>query len=78
MFLTNFSTINLAKSNVISFLLNDGPPYANGDIHIGHALNKILKDIIIKNRIPDDNVIDLSGGKRVKRIDPDTFEIEYE
>jgi hypothetical protein len=37
-----------------------------------------LKDIIIKNRIPDDNVIDLSGGKRIKRIDPDTFEIEYE
>ena len=36
-----------------------------------------LKDIIIKNRIPDDNVIDLSGGKRIKRIDPDTFEIEY-
>ena len=31
-----------------SFLLNDGPPYANGDIHIGHALNKILKDIIVK------------------------------
>lgn len=37
-----------------------------------------LKDIIIKYRIPDDNVIDLSGGKRIKRIDPDTFEIEYE
>lgn len=37
-----------------------------------------LKDIIIKNRIPDDNVIDLSEGKRIKRIDPDTFEIEYE
>jgi len=31
-----------------SFTLHDGPPYANGDIHIGHALNKILKDIIIK------------------------------
>ncbi len=30
------------------FVLHDGPPYANGDIHIGHALNKILKDIIIK------------------------------
>jgi len=30
------------------FILHDGPPYANGDIHIGHALNKILKDIIIK------------------------------
>ncbi|MBO8162284.1 MAG: isoleucine--tRNA ligase [Brevibacillus sp.] len=31
-----------------SFILHDGPPYANGDIHIGHALNKILKDIIVR------------------------------
>ena len=31
-----------------SFILHDGPPYANGDIHVGHAENKILKDIIIK------------------------------
>ena len=31
-----------------SFILHDGPPYANGNIHIGHALNKILKDIIVK------------------------------
>ncbi len=31
-----------------SFILHDGPPYANGDIHIGHALNKILKDFIVK------------------------------
>jgi isoleucyl-tRNA synthetase len=31
------------------FILHDGPPYANGDIHIGHAVNKILKDIIIKS-----------------------------
>ena len=30
------------------YILHDGPPYANGDIHIGHALNKILKDIVIK------------------------------
>jgi isoleucyl-tRNA synthetase len=30
------------------FILHDGPPYANGDIHIGHALNKILKDVIVK------------------------------
>jgi isoleucyl-tRNA synthetase len=30
------------------FILHDGPPYANGDIHIGHALNKILKDMILK------------------------------
>lgn len=33
-----------------SFQLNDGPPYANGDIHIGHALNKILKDIVVKSK----------------------------
>ncbi len=32
------------------FILHDGPPYANGDIHIGHAVNKILKDIIIKSQ----------------------------
>ena len=33
-----------------TFLLHDGPPYANGSIHIGHALNKVLKDIILKYR----------------------------
>jgi isoleucyl-tRNA synthetase len=32
------------------FILHDGPPYANGNIHIGHAVNKILKDIIVKSR----------------------------
>jgi len=35
------------------FVLHDGPPYANGDIHIGHALNKILKDIVVKSRTMD-------------------------
>ncbi len=33
-----------------TFILHDGPPYANGDIHIGHSVNKILKDIIIKSK----------------------------
>ncbi|RKQ37412.1 isoleucine--tRNA ligase [Oceanobacillus halophilus] len=33
-----------------SFVLHDGPPYANGDLHIGHALNKILKDIIVRQK----------------------------
>jgi isoleucyl-tRNA synthetase len=33
-----------------SYMLHDGPPYANGNIHMGHALNKILKDIIIKSK----------------------------
>ena len=30
------------------FVLHDGPPYANGDIHMGHALNKVLKDFIVR------------------------------
>ena len=33
------------------FVLHDGPPYANGDIHIGHAVNKILKDIVVRSRL---------------------------
>ena len=32
------------------FILHDGPPYANGDIHVGHAVNKILKDVVIKSK----------------------------
>ena len=35
------------------FILHDGPPYANGDIHIGHAVNKLLKDMIVKGRTLD-------------------------
>jgi isoleucyl-tRNA synthetase len=33
------------------WILHDGPPYANGDIHMGHAVNKILKDIVVKSRL---------------------------
>ena len=33
-----------------TFVLHDGPPYANGDIHIGHAVNKVLKDVIVKSK----------------------------
>ncbi|MCK5491998.1 MAG: class I tRNA ligase family protein, partial [Candidatus Omnitrophica bacterium] len=39
------------RKNSEKFILHDGPPYANGAIHIGHALNKILKDIVIKYKI---------------------------
>jgi isoleucyl-tRNA synthetase len=35
------------------FILHDGPPYANGEIHIGHAVNKVIKDIIVKSRTLD-------------------------
>ncbi|WP_172559506.1 isoleucine--tRNA ligase [Vibrio fluvialis] len=45
-----YGAIREAKKGKKSFVLHDGPPYANGDIHIGHALNKILKDIIIKSK----------------------------
>jgi len=40
-----------ARAGCDTFILHDGPPYANGDIHIGHAVNKILKDIINKSRL---------------------------
>lgn len=33
-----------------AFVLHDGPPYANGDIHLGHALNKVLKDVILRSK----------------------------
>ncbi|KAI3980072.1 hypothetical protein MKX01_042726 [Papaver californicum] len=39
------------RNNGESFILHDGPPYANGDLHVGHALNKILKDIINRYKV---------------------------
>jgi isoleucyl-tRNA synthetase len=43
-----YQRIRSKRQGAKKFILHDGPPYANGDIHIGHAVNKILKDIIIK------------------------------
>ncbi len=43
-----YGQIRKQRSGAKAFILHDGPPYANGDIHIGHAVNKILKDIIVK------------------------------
>ena len=43
-----YEAIRRAAAGRPKFILHDGPPYANGDIHIGHAVNKILKDIIVK------------------------------
>ncbi len=45
-----YGRIRAASQGRPRFLLHDGPPYANGTIHLGHALNKILKDIIVKSR----------------------------
>jgi len=43
-----YGQMKIKREGCEAFTLHDGPPYANGDLHIGHALNKILKDIIIK------------------------------
>jgi len=45
-----YNAIRAASQGREKFILHDGPPYANGDIHIGHAVNKILKDIIVKSK----------------------------
>jgi isoleucyl-tRNA synthetase len=45
-----------------TFRLHDGPPYANGDLHVGHALNKILKDIINRSRLAQGKRIDYVPG----------------
>jgi isoleucyl-tRNA synthetase len=45
-----YAAIRRASAGRPRFVLHDGPPYANGDIHIGHALNKILKDVVVKSR----------------------------
>ncbi|MDR9499648.1 MAG: isoleucine--tRNA ligase [Hydrogenovibrio sp.] len=43
-----YQRLREAKAGCPKFVLHDGPPYANGDIHIGHAVNKVLKDMIVK------------------------------
>ncbi|HQQ73610.1 MAG TPA: class I tRNA ligase family protein, partial [Pseudomonadales bacterium] len=43
-----YEKIRASRAGREQFILHDGPPYANGDIHIGHSVNKILKDIIVK------------------------------
>jgi isoleucyl-tRNA synthetase len=45
-----YGKIRAASAGRPKFILHDGPPYANGDIHLGHAVNKILKDIVVKSR----------------------------
>ena len=45
-----YQSLRKENQNKPKYILHDGPPYANGDIHIGHAVNKILKDIVIKSK----------------------------
>ena len=45
-----YKKIRTARAGANKFVLHDGPPYANGNIHIGHSINKVLKDIILKSK----------------------------
>ena len=45
-----YSRIREVSAGRPKFILHDGPPYANGSIHIGHAVNKVIKDMIIKSK----------------------------
>lgn len=49
-----YGQIRQAKKGKKTFILHDGPPYANGNIHLGHSVNKVLKDIIIKAKTLSD------------------------
>ncbi|MCU4413349.1 isoleucine--tRNA ligase [Acinetobacter sp. WU_MDCI_Axc73] len=48
-----YQKIRAARIGKKKYVLHDGPPYANGQIHLGHAVNKVLKDIIVKSRVMD-------------------------
>jgi len=45
-----YAKLRAARKGRERFILHDGPPYANGDIHMGHAMNKVLKDIIVRSQ----------------------------
>ena len=45
-----YGQLRAARAGRERFILHDGPPYANGDIHMGHAMNKVLKDIIVRSQ----------------------------
>lgn len=48
-----YQQIRASRIGNKKYILHDGPPYANGSIHLGHAVNKVLKDIIVKSRVMD-------------------------
>ena len=45
-----YGQIRAARAGQTKYILHDGPPYANGAIHLGHALNKCIKDFIVKSK----------------------------
>ena len=72
------------RKNAPKFILHDGPPYANGRIHLGHALNKILKDFVVKTfsmfgydapYVPGWDNHGMPIENRVSREDPEVKEL---
>lgn len=51
LYLKNIAAKLNEQPDIKKFILHDGPPYANGEIHLGHAVNKILKDIVMKSKM---------------------------
>lgn len=60
-----FEIVNLIFCKLIfyfRFQILDGPPYANGSVHVGHAINKILKDFVLKSRVMAGYRVDYRPG----------------
>ncbi len=57
-----YETLKKQNKNSNKYVLHDGPPYANGDLHLGHALNKILKDIICRFKFQNSNDVHFIPG----------------
>src|SRR5256885_3675011 len=63
-----YEQIQKARAKAELFVLHDGPPFANGDVHMGTALNKILKDLVVKSQT--------MLGKRAPRSEEHTSELQ--
>ncbi|MBT5365986.1 MAG: class I tRNA ligase family protein, partial [Phycisphaerae bacterium] len=46
-----YDSIQASRVDAERFIFHDGPPYANGSIHVGHVLNKVLKDIVVRTQV---------------------------
>ncbi len=57
-----YDCINKAEHKKGPYIFHDGPPYANGNIHVGHLLNKILKDLVVRSRMMMDYEVDYIPG----------------
>ena len=55
-----FNRLQVARETAEPFVFHDGPPYANGPIHIGHMLNKVLKDMVVRGALME--------GRRVRFV----------